>query len=88
MSQHVCPQGLQGSLIQTSSTYFTGFPNAMLSSYKKKKKGKSSQEDETSAVFRAWIVLEVSQLAGRVIPLPQTPIPGVPGFGFPLFPCS
>lgn len=38
MSQHVCPQGLQGSLIQTSSTYFTGFPNAMLSSYKKKKR--------------------------------------------------
>lgn len=63
MSQHVCPQGLQGSLIQTCSTYFTGFPNAMLSSYKKKK-GKSSQEDETNAVFRAWIVLEVSQLAG------------------------
>lgn len=40
MSQHVCPQGLQGSLIQTSSTYFTGFPNAMLSSYKKKKENR------------------------------------------------
>lgn len=37
MSQQVCPQELQGSLTQTHSTYFTGFPNAMLSSYKRKK---------------------------------------------------
>lgn len=41
-----------------------------------KKKGKSSQEDETSAVFRAWIVLEVSQAGWLSDPTAPDTSPG------------
>lgn len=77
------------SLIQTGSTYFTGFPNAMLSSYKKKKT-ENSHEDEANiqGMDGAGGLPGCDPAAPDTNPGSGFPGCGFPGSGFSLFPPS
>lgn len=82
MSQHVCPQELQGSCqFNTNRQHLLHrFPKCHVVFLKKNKENCLRR---MKPILRAWMVLEVSQTA------PDTsPGCGFPGSGFPFFPSS